>query len=423
MTANVSALSETIKALDIPTPLILTDSETALSNPIVDTIRNNSSNKNKVGSKEPIFLCGDPKCSKSVPENGDSLFCDFCQKWYHFSCTDVDKDSFNFLSKTTQSIFWKCSFCPSLDKIVNVNLASNFSKFEQILNNRLEKIETNISKKINLAYSVQNKSGENSKKMSNSNVLKNNVVPQKLKMTETPIDDKSRDNKSVCNHYRMGTCHHGSSGKKIINGKTCPYDHPPKCKKFCRFGKDGCAGSCGLFHPILCRTSILHRECFNVNCTFAHLQGTRRYRLQVHGGDYNNRLYSSNQISNNNIYRARTSHSSNFRKPDFQKNTRFSSNDFPPLSHSHYKNDEKLNEVGLAVKKLQESVGFLLQLSGSSNPGHAVNHQPVHYHSPPEQNPFNHLQSTGPEQNQFPPHASHSQPAHLVDAKNYSYLN
>ena len=61
----------------------------------------------------------------------------------------------------------------------------------------------------------------------------------------------------------------------------CQHDHPKRCIRFCRFGKNkkgGCTrgAQCQYYHPVLCRNALVNKKCTQENCTFTHLKGTRR---------------------------------------------------------------------------------------------------------------------------------------------------
>ena len=111
----------------------------------------------------------------------------------------------------------------------------------------------------------------------------------------------------ICGYYRKGKCRHGADGKKQIDGKECTHLHPRKCLKYCRYGSDryqGCTGSCGLFHPILCKNSTRLKECFLPDCTLAHLSGTQRKREKTPTSNqetryfYNHNIQDSRDFSN-----------------------------------------------------------------------------------------------------------------------------
>lgn len=416
--------------------------------------------KNKKADKinESLYFCGEPKCSKIVPESGDSIFCDFCNKWFHLSCTEVDKDTFQFLTNTSQSIFWKCSICPSVEEILNMH--HNFKNFEKNLTTKIDKIETNISKKINLAYKAK---GGSSYSTSTSLLNATTVPPLSCTTTVLPrldattvspsssnknigkadistkqANDKiSNTTEKICNYYRMGICRHGASGKKLVNNRECIYRHPLKCKNYCRYGQEGCDGSCGHLHPILCRDSLNFRQCNNANCTFAHLQGTQRYYDKPHNYDDNRastRKFRNSRnfnISNTSRQLAEKYYPNLSNKKDFL----YDQNDFPPLVSN---NNERMEEFSTAIHKLQGSINFLLHQNGAKN---QINHNSFpkpynlpHPHGwthtlPYQQNqldgniqmyPPNH--PNGHQQYGYPPKiaATSSQPVTNEQAKNYT---
>ena len=103
-----------------------------------------------------------------------------------------------------------------------------------------------------------------------------------VKTAATAMLEEVNFTKGICRYYKKGTCLHGKTGKWIVNGHACRFLHPEKCLKYCRYGNDkinGCEGSCGLYHPILCRNSIQFKQCFQENCIFTHLAGTQRYAV------------------------------------------------------------------------------------------------------------------------------------------------
>ena len=218
----------------------------------------------------------------------------------------------------------------------------------------------------------------------------------------------------VCNHYKMGTCRHGANGRKLINNAECKFVHPPKCKNYCKFGRDGCDGSCGLLHPILCSNSLRFRECLDEKCTFAHLVGTKR-RVQSFNyssksyPNYNNQLSElSNRPMNSNrkflhqtdIYPPTTRHQRS-RKDEFV----FHQNEFPPLY-----NKEKIDEL-TAIQQMQGCLNVLMHQNNK------FKHQGQSW----ENNQF--YPSTQPygfQQNQF---TNSRQIIHNDESKNYPFQN
>ena len=54
------------------------------------------------------YIC--PYCRARVPENCNSISCDYCRKWCHLECTDLSESQFEIFSKD-KSFEWACSNC------------------------------------------------------------------------------------------------------------------------------------------------------------------------------------------------------------------------------------------------------------------------------------------------------------------------
>ena len=100
---------------------------------------------------------------------------------------------------------------------------------------------------------------------------------------QPPAAQQMPDNtqSEVCKRYRRRECPHGASGKNLINGKPCAYQHPRRCRRYCHNGthpKYGCTKqNCENLHPMLCKYSVRNRVCTNLDCRFVHLKFTRRF--------------------------------------------------------------------------------------------------------------------------------------------------
>ena len=86
----------------------------------------------------------------------------------------------------------------------------------------------------------------------------------------------------ICEKYKRFNCPHGRKGLEEIDGEICNKLHPKKCFKWTAAGKHetrGCneGGDCQYYHPRLCNNSLRYKKCLKADCTFTHLQGTRRY--------------------------------------------------------------------------------------------------------------------------------------------------
>ena len=84
--------------------------------------------------------------------------------------------------------------------------------------------------------------------------------------------------KQICPKFVQMKCPHGLRGKRVINGRPCPFYHPRICQKWCSFGPRGCNrdGRCKKYHPTICRDSRRNFVCNNINCTYTHLKYTVR---------------------------------------------------------------------------------------------------------------------------------------------------
>ena len=145
------------------------------------------------------------------------------------------------------------------------------------------------------------------------NEISPNDIPgnlDSLQNQETPTTDSSgtphlQEIKTrVCDKFKRGNCSHGISGRRIVNGKTCPFSHPKRCRKFCNFGSWGSKGckngiSCKSFHPILCKFSVQRKLCIKEGCTYVHLRGTARTR------DSNENSYENNARGRNEVRSSR----------------------------------------------------------------------------------------------------------------------
>lgn len=147
---------------------------------------------------------------------------------------------------------------------------------------------------------------------------------------ETPVLDKEdltrklekAAKQRVCARYAKGKCPHGLRGAKVVNGATCPDNHPRKCKKYCGYGDKGPKGckqgsDCRYYHPILCRGSVTKQLCTNKDCTFVHMSGTARRGNPKHSS---NREGPANRDgmttpSRRNRERSRSSNSVTFETP------------------------------------------------------------------------------------------------------------
>ena len=85
----------------------------------------------------------------------------------------------------------------------------------------------------------------------------------------------SEKSAAICRYFRRGTCRHG------LRGTECKFTHPQMCRKYLQHGTrqpTGCnlGKRCKFFHPLMCMDSLRKSECYNDDCTYHHVKGTRR---------------------------------------------------------------------------------------------------------------------------------------------------
>ena len=203
--------------------------------------------------------------------------CDYCEDWIHDSCTGSD-DYVKYICNEEPSgvhhrkgglaiHLWFCKSC----KEKHGNLR------QKLLNALTDLRETN-DEQTQHAEEVDSQNPVQSSQPTNQNsVSVQTPTPSKTnKPAITSINESETSNsrtpnnvsidqtRQICSYYKKGICRYGKFGNRLINGRECRFYHPKKCLKYCRFGDDqeqGCAGSCGLFHPTLCRNSINFKKC------------------------------------------------------------------------------------------------------------------------------------------------------------------
>ena len=134
----------------------------------------------------------------------------------------------------------------------------------------------------------------------------------------------------------------------------------------------GCDGSCGLFHPTVCRNSWRYQRCFIQDCTFVHLQGTERpdknhYTHSCNKSNFNHnqdpirypnnykKNYSSFAMPSNPPYSAENI-PNNFDKPA-NRVYNYHKKDFPPLIST---TESRMDKFSNSLLQLQKSVEYLM---------------------------------------------------------------
>ena len=242
-------------------------------------------------------------CTNTVSDNDDAIECDKCETWHHLTCTKVKQELYDQLFTTgneDNGIKWYCEDCLStLDKF----LKTKVTKYS----------DTQIEEKM--------------------------ILPENIRIP-------------ICEEYKHGSCIHGITGRKPVDGKRCLFRHPKKCLKYCKYGNDlemGCTGNipnCRFLHPIICRNSIRYGACKFEKCTYSHLIGTQRRSIRPYHGNPNSfkqvgsKLPNSYSYNRPNYNSLPTTNSGSEYRYDQEYSFRHDQNKRPSTKTSKYKASE-----------------------------------------------------------------------------------
>ena len=73
----------------------------------LDISESNDTSNSPAASRQTLDPCR--ICRKTLLKKDKSIYCDFCQCWFHQACCKLDDDTFDALSKSDQMFF--CPLC------------------------------------------------------------------------------------------------------------------------------------------------------------------------------------------------------------------------------------------------------------------------------------------------------------------------
>lgn len=188
------------------------------------------------------------------------LSCHLCMQGSH-DCSKV-KEKIDSASRPPAGSVWLCSGCWRKNDLALVPAVTD----------------------------VKTKAGETPELENNSETSESEVKESDIREDKKDRVSPRRNRESdfdqgvpICEAYKKRECRHGLTGKRLIDNQPCPHRHPPQCFRWQKHGdnkKLGCTkgDGCRYFHPKLCRSSVLRRECRNDECKFVHLKHTRRFK-------------------------------------------------------------------------------------------------------------------------------------------------
>ena len=368
---------------------------------------------------------GSPKCSiVTCKDASQELYtCCSCKSSFHYSCGNLDSDLVKLLEGNTSrglSWYYRCDTCVTNGVPDPLALQTFLLDISNSISNKIEEYKSifNNSFLLEADVSIQNKIEDFKNSIKNSGMMdvdttiahsavqvdkapsssvqtntfcevKDSAVQTDSTMSLTFPNDTTQASEKiqsasfnqqaqkVCSHYNKGSCRHGASGKQIFNGRECMFPHPKKCLKYCRFGADrykGCVGPCDYFHPVLCKSSMNYKECLNINCTLAHLVGTRRKNTVYRDNQNSDTRYvqprfirSSEAVLPSRASYARTSsldnqrgrHNQMISRPNNEtRDFQYKGNDFPSLPS---KEESKITQNATDINELRHSINYLMQ--------------------------------------------------------------
>ena len=127
-------------------------------------------------------------------------------------------------------------------------------------------------------------------------IVESNEVKEVQDSDTNEVTDNSKS-QTTCRFFLKGNCKYG------MRGKDCKFLHPKVCSKLAKHGTRqprGCnkGQKCKFFHPKMCLNSLRKGECFNEECKFNHVKGTKRHPpvapIKVGNGHLHNKEQGKN---------------------------------------------------------------------------------------------------------------------------------
>ena len=143
----------------------------------------------------------------------------------------------------------------------------------------------------------------------------------------------------------------------------------------------GCTGSCGLFHPILCKNSTRLKECFLPDCTLTHLSGTQRKRERTPTSNRETRYFYNHNIQDSRDFSNAYSNNRNF-QPSFLPERVINNSNYSIPSQNRVRDEfayhqkdfpkllppEDLSQFSKDIRQLKDGIGYLLQSKNYNQP-------------------------------------------------------
>ena len=242
-------------------------------------------------------------CKKSYHVKRDEeilLECAICGQDVHkpcflqqFGATDQDMDHESIMKLINpyniKNLFYICDPC-----IDNTIPHDESEKKKKEKNSEIQSNITQVDEQITISRAATSTIDKTDNSIPNTK-KKDETSQDQNQKEENHNEDSNNENKNnrICRYYKQGTCKFGRKGAE------CPFTHPKACRKLLSHGNKGPRGckegqKCQDFHPRMCNTSITNGTCYNQNCVYVHVKGTKRYKTS---NDFEQREYQNRRTN------------------------------------------------------------------------------------------------------------------------------
>ena len=251
------------------------------------------------------YHCG--KCNKDVTDETSAMGCEDCDTWFHITCINMSSELYELImlhEQNSKGLKWFCQSCfkpRPATRDVGIDTRDRLTKVNDqripCSTNSEQSTSASVAGSIDVQFNGDQSSNASSNFDESDDQSSSN---QALKKSANEVAEARVFRKAICRKFRIGTCPHGISGKRIHNGTSCAYEHPKICTRFVNYGphRYGCrlGRNCKFFHPIICNDSYQKLCCFNENCSRWHLKGTifQSQNLYPHNADTQNNYCQPN---------------------------------------------------------------------------------------------------------------------------------
>ena len=211
--------------------------------------------------EEPCGMC--PTVSSATPTDAEAnspdpgmkIQCVLCDEWFHAACIG-SKEYVEYIGREAPTgpehdakggiaiDMWFCASCVSKKAIVFKDIKAvlkfNFNEFTTVEKGKAVKKQPAKAISLNTQTApspTQSGTNEQTVIQETRASTRQDMIDQNTNK-EASIPKTMDSDITICSFYKVGKCRHGSSGRKVINGRQCNFAHPRKCTKFCKFGRD-----------------------------------------------------------------------------------------------------------------------------------------------------------------------------------------